>query len=121
MFRKLLQSTLLGLPSFNGMIFAQVTTATILGTVKDNTGAVLPGVSVTVKNQETGIVRAVITGDEGRYQAANLAIGAYEVEAALSGFRTSVRSGITLTIGREAVVDFTLDVGEISEKVTVTG
>src|SRR5262245_18810244 len=97
-------------------LMAQVTTATIFGTVKDDSGAVLPGVSVTVRHTETGKSRAVITDDEGRYKAPELDLGDYEVHAELSGFQTTVRSGITLTLGREAAVDIVLKVGEISEK-----
>ena len=55
-----------------------------------------------------------------RSRVTNLALGAYEVSAGLAGFQTAVRSGITLTIGREAVVNFTLKVGEVTEKVTVS-
>ncbi|MBI4454892.1 MAG: TonB-dependent receptor [Acidobacteria bacterium] len=102
-------------------VLAQEITATISGVIKDETGALLPGVSVTVKNQETGRVRTVITDDEGRYRAPNLPVGGYEVEAVLAGFQTGVRTGIKLTVGREAIVDFALRVGEITEKVTVTG
>jgi hypothetical protein len=72
-------------------------------------------------NLDTGIMRAATTGDEGRYQLPNLSVGNYEVQASLPGFQTGVRTGITLTIGREALVDFALSVGEISERVTVTG
>ncbi|MBI4465096.1 MAG: TonB-dependent receptor, partial [Acidobacteria bacterium] len=57
----------------------------------------------------------------GRYRAPNLALGPYEVQAELAGFQTGVRSGIKLTVGREAIVDFTLKVGEISERITVVG
>lgn len=104
-----------------GFVLAQVTTATISGTIKDTTGAMLPGATVTIKNLNTGITRTLIADDQGRYYAPNLALGNYEVQASLAGFQTEVRSGITLTIGREAVVDFTLRVGEITEKVVVTG
>lgn len=100
---------------------AQVTTATIFGTVKDETGAILPGANITIKNLDTGITRTMVTDDEGRYRAPNLALGTYEVTAALTGFQTGVRTGIKLTVGSEAMVDFTLKVGEITEKVVVTG
>ncbi|MBI2821958.1 MAG: carboxypeptidase regulatory-like domain-containing protein, partial [Acidobacteria bacterium] len=102
-------------------MFAQTTTGTILGTVKDQSGGLLPGASVIIKNTDTGASREVITDDAGRYRAVQLALGNYEVEASLSGFQTEVRSGIKLTVGREAVVDFSLSIGEISERVQVTG
>ncbi|MBI2816805.1 MAG: TonB-dependent receptor [Acidobacteria bacterium] len=100
---------------------AQVTTATISGTVRDETGAVLPAVNVTIKNLNTGIARTMVTDDRGRYNAPNLLLGNYEVQAELSGFQTAVRSGITLTVGQEAIVDFTTKVGSVTEKIVVTG
>jgi hypothetical protein len=101
---------------------AQVTSASILGTVHDESGAVLPGVSVTITNEETGIDRVVVSDERGRYVAAQLALGdRYRVQAELQGFKTIVRRGIALTLGREAVVDLTLSVGNVAENVTVTG
>src|SRR5437867_8338308 len=97
------------------------TVATILGTVKDESGAVLPGATVTVKSVETGSVRTAVTDETGRYRVPQLAVGNYEVQAELPGFQIAVRQGILLTLGREALVDFTLKVGELSEKVTVSG
>lgn len=101
-------------------IYGQIRTGAISGTVKDASGGVLPGVTVTIKNVDTGQSRVVVTDDEGRYRAPELALGNYEVQAELVGFQTAVRAGIQLTVGREALVDFALSVGEISEKVTVT-
>ncbi|MBI2821418.1 MAG: carboxypeptidase regulatory-like domain-containing protein, partial [Acidobacteria bacterium] len=101
--------------------WAQVTTATILGTVKDQSGGVLPGVTIAIANTETGLRRELVTDDAGRYRAAQLALGNYEVEASLASFQTEVRTGIKLTVGREAVVDFMLAVGEISDRIQVTG
>ncbi len=106
---------------FSGPIWAQVTTGNISGTVSDETGGVLPGVAVTVTNTDTGINRVVVTGDEGRYRASSLSLGNYEVQAGLTGFQTGVRSGIKLTVGREAIVDIQLSIGSISERVVVTG
>lgn len=103
------------------LLLAQLTTATISGTAKDETEAILPGATITIRNLDTGITRTVITDSEGRYRAANLSLGNYEVTASLAGFQTAVRSGIKLTVGREAVVDFTMKVGEITEKLVVTG
>ncbi len=103
------------------LAWAQVTTGTVLGTVQDATGAVLPGTEVTVTHLDTAISRTVISDDEGRYLAPNLNLGDYEIAASLPGFQTEVRTGIELTIGRRAVVNFNLNVGEITERVTVTG
>ncbi len=100
---------------------AQVTTGTILGTVRDETDAILPGATVTIKNLDTGISRTAVTDEQGRYQATHLSLGNYEVSASLGGFQSVIRSGIQLTVGRTAVVDFVLKVGEITERIVVTG
>ena len=100
---------------------AQVTTGTIMGTVSDSTGAVIPGASVTVRNVETGITREATTDAAGRYRLSRLGLGRYEITAGSTGFQTGVRSGVTLTVGREAAVDFTLQVGAVAERITVTG
>src|SRR5438034_1848381 len=104
---------------FGGIAIAQVTTGTITGTVKDSAGAVLPGVSIKLTNTDTGASRTVIADELGRYNAPQLPLGGYEISAELPGFQTAVRRGVTLTIGREAVVDFTLQVGSVSQEVTV--
>jgi hypothetical protein len=101
-------------------VYAQVTTATIAGVTQDATGAFIPGVSVTVKNLDTGITRSITTDEGGRYTVPDLTLGSYEVEAQLPGFQTEVRSGITLSVGRSAVVNFSLKVGQLSDKVTIT-
>ena len=104
------------------LAWAQGTTSgTVLGTVQDSTGAVLPGAEVTATQVETGTSRAVISNDEGRYLVSNLSLGNYEISASLPGFQTAVQTGIEITIGRRAVLDFTLTVGEITERVIVTG
>src|SRR6267378_3140027 len=102
------------------LVYAQVTTGTISGVVQDPTGAVIPGVTVTAKNLGTGTARTITTDEGGRYTAPNLTLGDYEVQAQLPGFQTEVRSGITLTVGRTAVVNLVLKVGQISDRVTIT-
>jgi len=119
--RRLLGAILLWLIAGLNQMSAQVTTATILGTVTDSTGAIVPGISITIRNVETGITRAVTTDEQGRYRATQLVVGHYEVAAEAAGFQTLVRSGIELTVGREATLDLTLQVGAVSESVTVTG
>jgi len=103
------------------LAWAQTTTGTILGTVSDETGGVLPGVEITLTNTDTGASRTVVSDDEGRYRSPNLTLGNWEVQAALTGFQTSIRSGIQLTVGREAVVNLRLSIGEITERVVVEG
>ena len=98
---------------------AQVTSGTISGTVKDTTGAVAPGAKITVLNEDTGISRAVETDSACHYVAPSLALGNYRVTVSLEGFQTAVRSGILLTVGREAVVDFSLSVGAVTQELEV--
>lgn len=100
---------------------AQLTTGTIQGVVKDESGGALPGATVTIKNVETGVARTLTTSDQGRFEAPNLQVGTYEVAVALSGFRPAVRAGISLVVGRTAVVDVTLGVAAIEEALVVTG
>lgn len=103
------------------LAWSQVITGTISGTVTDQTGAVVPGANVVVRQVETGIAHNVSTDAAGRYRVSQLGLGNYEVTAGATGFQTMVRSGITLTVGREALVDFALQVGSVAESVTVTG
>ncbi len=99
---------------------AQLTRGTIAGTVSDQSGAAVPGAAITITNTDTGATRQSETGANGRYEAPNLPVGNYEVSATLPGFQTSVRTGIGLSIGRTAVVDMVLQVGEVAQTVTVT-
>ena len=100
---------------------SQVTTGTISGTVRDASEAVLPGAKITVLNEDTGIARSVVADAAGRFTAASLAVGNYKVTATQEGFQTEVRSGIVLTVGRQAVVDFQMQVGSVTQTVVVTG
>src|SRR5436190_24389205 len=95
--------------------YAQGPNATISGVVHDQTGAVLPGVSIQVINRETGSARMVISDDEGRYRVPALDAGTYAVEGSLTGYRTAVREGIALTVGSQAVVDLTTEAVSFSE------
>src|SRR2546426_10607470 len=104
----------LGLLVVTGVAAAQVTTGSISGTVKDSAGAVLPGVSIKLTNTDTGVTRVVIADEVGRYNAPQLSLGGYEIAAELPGFQTALRRGVTLTIGREAVVDFALHGGSVA-------
>src|SRR5207247_9061263 len=98
-------------------VSAQVTTATIAGVVQDASGAVIPGVSITIKNVETGVTRTATSDEGGRYTVPELTLGDYEVQAQLAGFQTEVRSGITLTGGRVALVSFAPVAGQRSAMV----
>ncbi len=101
--------------------FGQGAPGTILGSVKDPSGAVLPGVAVTATNSETNAARSTITNDSGDYVIPQLPVGRYTIKGELTGFKISVVSGITLQVDQKARVDLTLQVGEIREQVTVTG
>jgi hypothetical protein len=104
----------------SGFVFGQGFSAAISGGVRDATGAVLPGVSVTARHTESGLTRAVNTNESGDYRMPALPVGAYEVTAELSGFKQQVRRGINLAVTQEVVVNLTLDVGDVVEQVTVT-
>ena len=101
-----------------GSLWAQAT-AQISGTVRDQTGAVLPGVEVTATQTDTGISRNVVTNETGSYVLPNLAIGPYKLEAGLPGFRTFVQTGIVLQVNANPVVNPVLEVGQVSEQVEV--
>src|SRR3989454_3169475 len=100
------------------MIWAQAT-AQISGSVKDQSGAVLPGVEVTATQTATGAKRNAITDETGSYILQNLPIGPYTIEAALPGFKTYVQSGIVLQVGTTPTVNAVLEVGQVSEQVEV--
>src|SRR5689334_8430487 len=99
---------------------SQAVRATVLGTVTDRTGAVLPGVTVTITNTDTRVVQATVSDSQGHYTLTNLLPAPYDIEATLSGFQTVVRSGVRLVVGSQSVVDFTLGPSAVQETVTVT-
>jgi outer membrane receptor protein involved in Fe transport len=102
--------------------FAQSTAinGTLEGTVKDDQGAVLPGVTVTVANIDTGDQRVVVTNERGLYRAPLLSLGTYRVVAELQGFRKFEQTGVSLRAGQTAVIDIALTVGALTETITVT-
>ena len=99
-------------------VWAQAT-AQISGTVKDQTGAVLPGVEVTATQTDTGIARTAVTNETGSYVLPNLVTGPYKVEASLAGFRTFVQTGIVLQVNTAPVLNPVLEIGQVSEQVEV--
>jgi Carboxypeptidase regulatory-like domain len=94
-------------------------TAQISGTVKDASGAILPGVEVTATQIETGGNRSTLSNETGFYVLSNLPVGPYRLEISLTGFRTFVQTGIVLQVNSNPVIDATLQVGQISEQVEV--
>src|SRR5579864_1566085 len=119
---RLAMAGMIGLAALgNFPLFAQVSTAAVTGTVKDPSGAVLPGVAITVKHVETGLTRTTQSDSSGNFTVPSLPVGAYVVTGEKMGFRKEVRTGINLAVAQEAVVDLTLQVGSIDQQVTVTG
>src|SRR3989454_2976204 len=102
------------------LVFPQTSTATVLGVVKDTSGALIPGVGITIKHVDTGLTRNAITNERGAYSVPLLPVGAYEITTTMPGFKQAVRTGINLVVGQEAVVDLTLEVGANAETVTVS-
>ena len=105
---------------FCGTAAAQETTGTITGTTTDQSGAVLPGVSVTLKNTDTGIVRTVVTNEAGLYTASLLPIGQYEVVFELQGFQSVTLRNVTLHVNDRLQLDGRLAVGAVAESIDVT-
>jgi hypothetical protein len=99
---------------------AQTITGSITGIVKDTSGAVLPGATITMTQVDTARQQTAISDSEGRYASGPLPLGNYRIEAGLPGFKSAVRSGVTLTIDEVARVDFTLEVGAVQESVEVS-
>jgi hypothetical protein len=98
--------------------FAQ-SVGTISGTVIDSTKAVVPGVTVTARNQGTAVTREAVTDSAGHYALPLLLTGTYTISAALSGFRTEEKINVTLEVQQSRTLDFSLQIGSISTEVTV--
>ncbi len=99
---------------------AQVTTGTIVGTVHDASGAVVPGAKITITNLQKGTSLVYQTDQTGYYNAPFLIPGAYGVTVEKSGFKTETRRGITLQVDQRARIDFTLSLGAVSQTINVT-
>src|SRR5258708_354537 len=105
----------------NGRLSAQSSTAAITGTVRDATGAAVPGSAITVKHIDTGLTRVAESDARGAYSLSSLPVGEYELTAERMGFRREGRRGFGLAVGQEGVVDLALQVGSIDRQATVTG
>jgi hypothetical protein len=103
-----------------GLVLGQGSTGDIVGTVKDASGAVLPGTAITIKHLETGLTRAAQSDGSGNFTVPSLPVGEYEVTAEKMGFRREVRRGISLAVAQDAQVNLILQVGSIDQQVTVT-
>jgi hypothetical protein len=98
---------------------SQAANGSIEGAVSDTSGGVLPGVTVTVTNTDTGAERTVVTNEKGLYRAPLMPLGTYRVVAELQGFKRFEQTGVKLSVGDTAVVNITLGVGAVSETITV--
>src|SRR2546422_6588178 len=114
---KLLWSVVLAmvltLPSF-GQTFGQIT-----GVVYDSTGAVVPGVTITVTNPQTNFTRTALSNETGNYNFPALLPGVYNIKAELSGFQSEVRNSVELQVQQIARIDFRLNVGAVTDTVEV--
>ena len=99
----------------SAVALAQLSTAQLSGRVADESGAVLPGVTVTVTQTDTGLTRSVVTDENGAYVLPNLPTGPYRLEAMLQGFRTYSQTGIVLQVAATPVLNVVLGIG-ISQK-----
>ncbi|HLH30782.1 MAG TPA: carboxypeptidase-like regulatory domain-containing protein, partial [Terriglobia bacterium] len=99
-------------------VWAQAT-AQVSGTVRDASGAVLPGVQVTATQTDTGNARTAVTNDTGFYVLPSLPLGPYKVEASLPGFKTFAQTGIVLQVGSSPVIDVKMEVGQVAQAVEV--
>ncbi|PYS74268.1 MAG: TonB-dependent receptor, partial [Acidobacteria bacterium] len=101
-------------------VSAQVTTATIVGTVTDPSSAAVAGAQVTARNVDTGLSRTVTSGDGGNYRIEFLPVGNYNIEVTTTGFKKSYLAGIVLQVNDTIRVDVALTVGQVTETVTIT-
>ncbi|HEV2348302.1 MAG TPA: TonB-dependent receptor [Terriglobia bacterium] len=101
-------------------LFAQIDTGAILGTVKDQSGAVIPGVKVSLTNEGTNLTVSTTSGADGSYIFSPVKIGTYSVSAEAQGFSKVVQSHLTVSISQQLVVDVTLKPGVVTETVQVT-
>jgi hypothetical protein len=100
--------------------YGQLSSGSILGTITDATGAVIPGVSVKITNPAIGLSRDVISNESGNYRVDQLPIGNYTIEVELTGFKKEVRNNVNVAIDQRARLDFVLQPGNVSEVVEVS-
>jgi len=101
-------------------VFAQSSNATVSGTVSDTSGALIPGVTITATNSQTGIVSNVLSNESGVYNFASLQPGLYNLSAELSGFQTHSYSNVQLGLSQQVRLNFSLQVGGVAQSVEVT-
>jgi Carboxypeptidase regulatory-like domain/TonB dependent receptor len=99
--------------------WGQATGAELSGVVSDSSNAAVPGAAVSIKNIATGDVRDVTTNEDGLYSAPNLLPGTYDVTVSIKGFQSSAQRGITLTVGAQVALNFSLQVGQVNQTIEV--
>jgi len=104
-----------------GTAYAQVSGATLSGTITDPSGAAIAGAKVSIANKATGVTRDVTTDAAGLYSAPNLLPGVYDVTASASGFSAAKQADVTLTVGAQQTLNLPLKIGEATQTVEVTG
>ncbi len=113
---------LIGLAAFllsMPMMQAQ-STGTIIGVVKDSSGAVVAGAKVTAREPDTGVTRTVTTGNDGAFRFDAMSVGTYSVTVEASGFQTSVQNGLTVAVAQEVAANFSLQIGQATQTVSVS-
>jgi hypothetical protein len=103
------------------LALAQQGSATLQGIVIDESQGVLPGATITVQNEETGVTRSTVTDPAGQYRLPAISIGTYTVRVELAGFAAEERKGVRLLVGQEVQVNFTMKLSSVAETVTVAG
>ena len=111
--------TVAGLALVSVPAHAQILYGSITGVVKDAQGATVPGATVTAVNKETNLTRDTVTNAEGVYTLTNVLPGPYDVKISLPGFKEAVRTTVPVTIGQISRVDMTLEIGALTESITV--
>ena len=104
-----------------GAAFAQFETATVLGTVQDPSGAVVPQSKITLENTKTGISVTAVTDSVGNYEFLNVRVGSYRIRAEAAGFKTALAQEFTVAVGARQRVDLRLEVGDTTQTIEVTG
>src|SRR5438034_9736156 len=107
---------LLALP----VALAQVTTATVYGTIVDASGAAVPGTVATFVHEGTGAISTARSNAQGQFTASLLPVGSYTVTLEAKGFKASKQTGLSLTAGQQLQLDVSLDIGNVTETVAVT-
>jgi outer membrane receptor protein involved in Fe transport len=102
-------------------VYGQATGATVSGTVTDSSGSTIAGAQISIQNVATGVGKTSPTNSDGFYTVPNLLPGSYELKASAAGFATDVRTGITLTVGAQQVLNLTLTLGRTNQTIQVTG